>query len=285
ADIHAQEWREFRAARQAAAVGSLDVEVFYGVGRLDVQPASGPFLYDIRLLYDAERFAPVRGWSVADDEGRLRVALHPREEEEEERTRLRLDDVEFDIDVGDLKELGDSEGRLDLALAPSVPMDLRLAVGAAESTLELGGLSLTSLEFTTGASETRLSFATPNRSRMREMVLQAGAADFQAENLGNARFDRFRFDGGIGDVVLDFGGAWEQDATVTVRMGLGHLELRVPADLGVRIERRSVLASFDATGFTRVDGAYQSPNWESAAHHVEFDLEAAFGAVSVQRIH
>lgn len=277
-----QEWREFRAARQAAGIGSLEIEVIYGVGRLEVGTTSGSLLYDARLRYDRERFTPVRGWRAEGPEGHLLVALTSSSEAEAGR-RIRLDEFDLDLDFDDLKRLGDSRGRLDLGLHPDVPIDLTLAVGAAESRLELGGLSLTSLDVATGASRMRISFDVPNRGRMGRMTLKAGAADFRAEGLGNARFERFRFEGGVGDVVLDFSGDWEEDATVSISMGLGQLALRVPSELGVSVRRRSVLAAFDASGFTKVDGAYRTSNWDGAEHRLEIDLEAAFGAVTIER--
>lgn len=281
--LEAQDWREFRSARQAGTVESLDVEVTYGIGRLRVTPVPGSLLYDARLRYDRARFSPVRGWSVEGGAGRLRLALASRSDAESGE-RVRLDEFDLDLDLDDLKRLGDSEGRMELGLHPRVPIDLTLAVGAAESTLELGGLSLTSLDVATGASQMRISFDAPNRSRMDRMTLKAGAADFRAEGLGNARFERFRFEGGVGDVVLDFSGAWDRDATVSVSMGLGQLRLRVPDELGVSLRRRSLLASFDAPGFAREDGAYRTSNWESASRRVEIDLEAAFGAVTIERV-
>lgn len=281
--VRAQEWREFRAARQAADLRSLDVEVTYGVGRLEVGPTSGALLYDARMRYDRQRFSPVRGWSVEGGEGRLRLAL-TSSSDADAGSRIRLDEFDIDLDLDDLKRLGDSAGRLELGLHPGVAIDLTLAVGAAESDLDLGGLTLTSLDVATGASQMRVSFDAPNRGRMERMTLKAGAADFRAEGLGNARSERFRFEGGVGDVVLDFTGAWERDGTVSISMGLGQLELRVPEELGVSVRRRSVLAAFDASGFSKTDGAYRTSNWESAPHRLEIDLEAAFGAVTIERV-
>ncbi len=281
--LAAQDWRHFRAARQADGIGSLEVELIYGAGRLEVSPSDAPFLYDARVRYDESRFQPIRGWSLEGDRGRLRLAVTSVDGAEHPEA-IRLDDWNVDLDFDDLRRRGDQLGSVELGLHPAVPTDLSIKVGAAEVDLDLGGLSLHSFEFLTGASETDISFDTPNRVRMERLSLKAGAAQFEAHDLGNARFDRLEFDGAIGDVLLDLSGAWDHSATAAIKMGIGELKLRVPRDIGVRIERSSVLISLDAPEFERTDRVYLSPNWDSAAVKLDIRLEAAFGTVSVERI-
>jgi hypothetical protein len=279
----AQQWRDFRAARQAGPIESLEVELLYGAGRLTVTRSETPFLYDARVHYDTERFQPLRGWSTQGDRGRLRLALTSVDDETGPAT-IRLENWDLDWDFDDLRHTGDELGTLDFELHPGIPTDLRLGVGAAMSRLDLGDLSLTSLEILTGASQTDVSFSEPNRVRMSSLTFKVGAAEFKAEGLGNARFDRLEFTGAIGNVTLDFSGAWEQDASAEIKMGVGELKLRVPRDIGVRIERSSLLITLDAVGFERVDGAYVTPNWDTADVQLEIELEAAFGTVKIERI-
>lgn len=283
AALGAQEWKEFRAARQLPGFERLELEVVYGAGQLAVAPAEGPYLYDVRMRFDASRFVPVRSWSAEEGRAKLRVALTSARGEAAARIAdIRLDDFDLDFDLDDLRKLGDSAGRLDLRLSPDVPTHLAVHVGAAESSLELGGLPITGLELNTGASETRLSFDEPNPVRMERMSLRVGAAEFRAEKLGNAGFDRFSFEGGVGDVLLDFTGQWEGTARASIKVGVGALKLRIPRELGVRIRKKSFLTSFDAAGFTRVGDAFQSANWEAADARLELDLEAAFGSIDVE---
>lgn len=280
--LHAQEWKQFRTARQDGGYGALELEVIYGAGELSVAPVEGAHLYDIRLRFDAERFVPVRSWSAEADRARLRVALTSARASADGVPSIRLDEFDVEFDLEDLKKLGDSAGRLEVGLSRDVPTDLRVHVGAARSELELGGLPITRLEVNTGASETRLSFEAPNPVPMERLVLKVGAAEFRAEKLGNAGFERFSFEGGVGDVVLDFTGEWRGNASAGIRMGVGALKLRVPSDLGVRIRKRSFLTSFDAAGFTRMDDAFETANWGSAASRLYLDLEAAFGSIDVE---
>lgn len=280
----AQTWREFRAARQAAAIDALELSVIYGAGQVRIGPAGAGWLYDIQMRYDASRFTPSRSWSLADGVGRLQVHLSSADEGNGRPVRLDDLDIDLDMELDDLKRLGDASGRLDLGLGDRVPTDLTVAIGAAESTLELGGIPLTGVEISTGASDTRLSFDRPNPQRMESLVLRSGAASFRATRLGNARFERLEYSGGVGDVVLDFGGEWDRDARASVRMGLGSMRVRLPAELGVRIEKKSFLASFTAPDFRDVGGAWVSENWDEAPVKLVLELDAAFGSIDVERL-
>lgn len=286
APARAQEWRDFRAARQAAGYTSLDAEIVYGLGRLTVARSDRPLLYDVRMRYDAEKFLPVRSWGAEGQRGKLRIALTSAgvTDDEEGRVKVHLDDFELDLKLDDLTRVGDSDGRLTLELHPDVPTNLRVQAGASENRFELGGLSLTGLDVATGASRTRISFEEANLKRMTELTLKAGAAEFQADKLGNARFDHLSFEGGIGDVTLDFTGVWERDATASIKMKLGGLKLRLPSDLGVRIRRKSLFLAFTADGFTQVGDAYETANWETADVRLEIALDAAVGAVEVNLV-
>ena len=282
----AQEWRDFRAGRQAAGFASLEAEVYYGIGRLTITRSEKPFLYDVQIRYDAERFAPVRSWSTDGGHGKLRVALTSSglTDEEGRHVKVHLDEFDLDLNLEDFRRQGDSDGRLTMALNPGVPTNLRIRAGASENRLELGGLSLTGLDVATGISSTRISFDEANLSRMGRLTLKAGAAEFRAEKLGNARFDHLSFEGGIGDVTLDFTGTWEQNATASINMKLGELKLRLPSDLGVRIRRESLLLAFKAEGFTKVGGTYETANWGTADARLEIELEAAVGSVDVDLV-
>lgn len=287
--LQGQEWTEFRSARQAHSVSeSFSLELVYGAGELTIEPSDADLLYDLRMTYDSEKFKPVRNWELKDGRGDLTVGLTTVGDSGEWIEALTSGDLasntDLSFDLGDLRDLDKSAGTLDLRLGRQLPIDLKIAAGAAKSEVELGGVALSRLEFSTAASETELSFEKPNPVEMVELVIRAGAAEIRTENLGNARFESFELRGGVGDVVLDFGGEWSRDATGTVKMGVGSLKLKLPTELGVWIRKSSFLTSFSAPGFDKVDDGFRSPNWESAEHHLELRLETAFGAIEVDLV-
>lgn len=261
------EWYEMSSRRQTDGIDRLEVDVEYAVGRLDVGPVDAGLLYQLDLRYDARRFEPVRQWNAADGTGHLRL-------------RFDTDDGDFDIDDFDDVD-ADELGALTLGLSREVPTRLSLGVMAAEARLRFGGVALERFVFRTGASEATIEFDAVNPVRMDRLELAAAAADFRASGLGNARFDRLEFNGAIGDVRLDFTGDWEGNAEADINMGLGALRLTFPRALGVRIAKRGLLTSFESVGFDEVDGAYQTPNWDSAASRLDLSIRAGFGDIDV----
>jgi len=252
----AQDWRTVTQSRRSAGEERLEVVVEYGAGRLRVEPATPGTLYRATLRYDAERFTPVTEYR----DGRLRIGIGG--------SRVR----------GKTKE----GGRLDLAVGTDVAVDLDMEFGAGTAELELGGLRILSAELSTGASDVHVRFSSPNPERARLIALEAGAASMHAYGLGNANAERVRFAGGVGEVVLDFTGEWRADMRADVEMGIGSLTLRVPEGLGVRVIKDSFLTSFDSEGLIKRGGSYYSQNWDTAAHKLTINVDAAFGSIDVE---
>jgi predicted membrane protein len=162
-------------------------------------------------------------------------------------------------------------------------LDLELEFGGTEAMLELGGMALQSLRVECGATDATLGFATPNRTRMRELQVDVGAADFTALHLGNANADQIRVRGGVGAMDLDFSGSWNRDLTVLARVAIGQMTLRVPDDVGVRVELQRVAAGFDHPGLVKRDDAWYSANWDSAQYKLRLRAETVFGGIAVER--
>ncbi|WP_419948098.1 hypothetical protein [Candidatus Palauibacter sp.] len=276
-----QDWRDFRSARQLRGVEALDVQLLYAGGSMRVSPSEATLLYDAQLRYDADHLVPRRDWRREGDAGRLRLMVSSRTDGQNDFDAPFRLDGDLELDLGYI-EAADDAGRLAFALNPSVPTRLRVGVGAGRARLELGGMALTTLEFMAGAGDVRVGFARENRVPMELLSMKSGATGLVAEDLGNARFERMELFGVIGDVTLDFSGAWRASAEAEVRMALGELVMRVPREIGVRVTR-SGLASLSAEGFRQEGDAWLSPNWESARVQLEITLAAGLGSVTVER--
>jgi hypothetical protein len=261
--LAAQDWRTLDVARQArdTAAAPMHVRVAYGAGKAGVRAIDGGLLYQMQLRYDARRGEPLHAF---DSTGRtLRLGL--------DRQGTGLVGGR-DVDGGEMR----------LSLSRAVPLDLTLDLGAVEADLDLSGLRLEALTVSTGASETRLRFDTLNVARMRSMDLQVGAASFSASGLANANAELVRVKGGVGDVELDFGGQWTRDVDLTVEMALGSVRVRVPREVGVRVEHDRFLSSFDHEGMTRRGGAWVSDNWDAARYHVRIKSRTALGSFEIE---
>jgi hypothetical protein len=78
-----------------------------------------------------------------------------------------------------------------------------------------------------------------------------------------------------------FTGDWQQDALVSVDLGLGSLVLRFPRGLGVRLDKDTFLTSLDSEGLVRYGDSYYSLDYDEAEYQITVDVDAAFGSIRV----
>jgi hypothetical protein len=258
------QWRSLDVSRQLRDSAPQRNKVQYGAGRVDVRSTDAALLYGMHLRYDELRAVP----------------LH-RYDAEQHSAVLGLESRSATARVASGGRT--QSGELRLLLPRAVPLDLDLEFGGAEAMLELGGLSLQSVRLECGATDATLGFTTPNRAHMRELNVDVGAASFTALHLGNANADQIRVRGGMGAVDLDFSGSWQRDLTVLTRVGIGKTTLRVPDDVGVRLEIQRVAAGFDHEGMVKRADAWYSTNWDTATRKMRIRAETVFGALELQR--
>lgn len=263
AGLGAQQWRTVDVSRQLRDSSVHDVRIRYGAGSLAVGPTDDPVLFAMHMRYDEESVTPIHEYDP-----------------EERSLTLGMSDASIRLARS---SRGDSHGELRVALSPRVPMTLDLDVGAAAAILDLGGLALREVKLETGASDSKVRFATPNPTRMRMFRISAGAASLDVSGLANANVDEVRVSGGVGSVVLDFGGPIMRDVDLETEMALGTVTVRVPRDAGVRVQLSRFIAGFDHFGLEKRGDAWYSDNWDRAAHRVTISAKTVFGSVSVVR--
>jgi hypothetical protein len=258
--VDAQDWRSVNSFRQLSGETRLDVELKYGAGKLVIEPGVAGELYRVGIRYDSEIYDPLTEYRA----GRLKVGVDGG------GRSMRIRNQE----AGDMK----------LALSPDVPLDVRLAFGAVEANIELGGLQVSALKVETGASDSQLRFSQPNPIPCNRLELSMGAAAFRAVGLANANCARIKAEGGVGDMNLDFSGEWRRDLAADVTMALGSVTLTVPEDVGVVVRRSTFLTGFSGSGFSRQGRDHVSDNWDQADRKLTVELQGAFGSVTVRRV-
>ena len=255
----AQDLQTLAVSRRPSGETALVVSVRYGAGRLEVTDSDAGVLYSMRLLYDPESTR-----SIAEYErGKLEVGV---------KARSGLPGTDWE-----------GGGELALALGRNLPIDLTVEFGAGEVDMELGGLSLSNLAVKTGASDSRVSVSSPNPVPLSRASFEVGAASLEARDLGNLNAETLDVSAGVGSVTLDFGGEWQRDAHVSLRIGMGSLDLSFPAGLGVRIKQSGFLASFEGGSLVKRGDTYYSADWDGAEHRVWVNIDAAFGTTTVRQ--
>ncbi len=250
--------RTLTSARQYGGEKSVSANVEFAAGVVNVSPGPAGTLYHAVLRYDQRQFQP----QVSYADGALRVGIHGSE-------------------VKIHKGGNHANNRLDLQLGPDAPLDLDLKFAAGESKMELGGLQVESARLATGAAHGRIAISRPTVGPCHDLNLQAGAAKLEVVGLGNLSPENLTVQGGVGDVRLDFSGAWRNDVNAKIDMALGSLRLDVPRGIGLRVHKSSMLAGFEAPDLVKQGDVWTSKGYDTMPRHLNVDIDAAFGHILV----
>ncbi len=262
--------------RQAALTGetAMIVRIEGGMGSLHVRRGASNTAFSlVQLSGESDDARPSVRYNIKDDKGVLTVELNVNENEDGDG-------------LAELLHLfkGKHGGTWRLELTDRVPIDFRMEFGAGEAALDLTGLVLAGLRLETGASSLRIRSAEPNTARIGTVSITAGLGSIESESLGNLNFDRMRFEGGLGSYELDLSGALRDGAQIRAEVGLGSLDILVPAQVGILAYcEDNFLSSSDLHRFVRLeDDVYASPNYKQSSRKVKMNLESGLGSVSVR---
>ncbi len=194
------------------------------------------------------------------------------------------------IEQGDSVSIGipnasDVGNEWELSFSPEVPLEMNVEIGASDGELDFTGLALTGLALDTGASDLEIRFDEPNLAEMDDLRIRAGAANLLVEGIGNASPERVRIEGGVGDLTLDFTGDWAGSARVEITTGAGSLTLRLPEDVGVRVEIEGGLSTIDAdAGLTRSGDAYVNQAYGETETELVIEVTIGVGSVELELV-
>jgi hypothetical protein len=134
------------------------------------------------------------------------------------------------------------------------PTELIIKAGAYQGKLDLGGIPLTDLEISDGASQADITFDSLNPVVMQDLRYKTGASQINIEGLGNANFEEMSFEGGAGSYTLDFSGDLQRDADIDINYGLGDVKIIFPKGTNARIQVEGGLNNVELQGSWNIDG-------------------------------
>jgi len=212
---------------------SATIEIVFGAGELEIEAGPSDRLFSGYFRYNVERWAP----QVTHENGVLT------------------------IEQGGIKEdwgipTGNTRNEWKLEFSPEIPLEMNLKIGAGGGELDFTGLQLGALDMDLGAGDFKVRFGEPNRTRMSRLTLNTGASKLEVTGIGHAGPEQMNVQGGVGDITLDFTGTWPNSADVQVTAGVGSLTLRLPDNVGVRVETESGLTAVETSGLRREGDAY-----------------------------
>jgi len=240
---------------------TLSADVRFDIGSLEIASEKSPSLYSVDLEYDKSTYQPEIRFDPGD-EGRLLFKLSGTR-----KVGLRSDR---------------HENRLRLNLSNNVPIKLEVNSGVGDTRLALTDLKLEKLDLECGVGSSKISSYQPNSITCDVVRIKNGVGSMDAVGLGNLNFRDLEFEGGVGGATLDFTGAWKQDAEIRIQVGVGGVNMKLPRDLGVKVEaEKHFLSGLHLDGFSKRDSYYYSENYEKAKIRLSVRVTTGVGGFRV----
>lgn len=247
----------FQDSRPIKGEKALAVELTLGTGEVTIEPGSFDKLYEVRAEVDPE--------SV--------------------EAKSRYGDGTLSLYTLSQRKLGvPGINRWNVSFTQKLPLTLHADLGAAKSHLDFTGLRLKDCTLLMGASLATLRFNTPNPIVLKQMRIEAAAANVQGFGLGNSNFESFEFKGGVGNSELDFAGDYRRKGQVKASVTVGRLIVRVPRSLGLRVKAADGWASRVKlpTELVQAEGHWVSPNYASAPGRIDLEAETRVGGIEIK---
>ena len=104
--------------------------------------------------------------------------------------------------------------------------------------------------------------------------------------LGGSGLRELKMNMGAGDTTIDFSGNWDHDVSAYLQAGVGQITLRLPADVGVRVDgRRSGIGDFTAdSGFQSDGDAFVNRAYGETSSTIEISVQRGIGEVRLETV-
>ncbi|MCH7947277.1 MAG: hypothetical protein IIC66_05700 [candidate division Zixibacteria bacterium] len=256
--------KEFVTAKHAKII---EIECDLAAGEFTIKSGDIEEIAEIDIEYDKRTIEYEIDYSERGEKGYLFIDIDHRKN-------------------GFFKDFDDLENNWDIVLSDKFEFSINLDIGACVADFDFGGIRLTDLDIDVGAASGVIDFSEPNKSRLREINIDAGASSLEMHNLGNANFEYFEFSGGIGSYDFDFRGKYSGESKINIEIGLGAAEIILPRGVPVRVETEggNWLSSIDFHNDDLVeidDDIYETEDFENAKTRIILRLEVGLGSIDV----
>jgi hypothetical protein len=253
--IEVGEMRDETKEISLSGAESATVAVVFGAGELEAEAGASGQLFSGHFRYNVERWEP----------------------------ELTYEDGVLTIEQGGTKEdwgipTGNTHNEWELEFPPEVALNMDFKVGAGNGKLDLTGLKLEELKMDLGAGDFEVRFYEPNKTEMNHLTLNTGASKLEMIGIGHAGPERMKVQGGVGDITLDFTGAWPNSSDVQITAGVGSLTLRLPDNVGVRVETEGGLTNVQASdGLERTGDTYVNDAFGETETELRIEVTTGIG--------
>jgi len=155
---------------------------------------------------------------------------------------------------------GETDNRIRIVVPRGVGFRLEGQLDVSTSRLELGGLSLTSVDLATNVGTHELRFGEPSPVPMERLAVENRAGRVAIVGTGNASPVEVEISQAAGRLDLDLRGAWRRDATVRLDCKVGAIDVRVAADVRLDVDGPIDFGDrMDTAGLSSSEGRAASP--------------------------
>jgi len=231
------------------------------------------------LLINVVLFAALLLVSCSSND--VKVGELRREYKSVELGDARSVDVNITIGAGDLKIIGGAEKLLEADFTYNVAK-LKPEVEFTDDTLVIqhpdvrGYRTLQDIKNFRNEWDLRLNNDIPMNL---SLDIGAGTSDLQLADLSFTSLDIML---GAGKSTVDLTGGWTHDVNVTVDSGAANIALRLPKDIGVRVEIEAGPHTIEASGLTQDGNVYTNAAYGSSGVTLQIDLEIGIGQIKLE---
>jgi len=239
-------------------------------GFVNIEKGDSDQLFNGVFLFEKE--PPEIDYEKIGNEGQLTMRLRNKYRKSKNEDQSQR--------ISSLDELFDNE--CYLKFTPKIPIEFSMEMGVFKGTLDFSGLKVRSLSLEAGVGKGKVEFNEPNPILMKELTIEAGVGKLVVAGLGNANFEDFSFDGGLGTYSLYFDGDLRESANVEINVGLGKLKLYLPREIGVRLKvNKTFLSSFSIDEVYKKRDYYYNENWGKGGPSLDIQIDSGLGKIDI----
>jgi hypothetical protein len=120
-----------------------------------------------------------------------------------------------------------------------------------------------------------------NNSVPLDMTVEMGAGRADL-TLGTLSLNSLDLKFGAGESVVDLTGDWKNDLTARIRGGVGKVTLRLPRDVGVRVDAEGGIGSINAADFKKQGHTYVNEAYGKSHVTLRVDVKAGVGEINLE---
>ncbi len=244
---------------------ALASTIHFDIGSLEISSETdSSLLYSLDLEYDRSSYSPDIDYESA----------------------AAGEKAKFFFSLGSTHRIGirreRHNNRLRLTFNDSIPLNFNITSGVGDARLALSGLKVSGLQIESGVGAAKISAYEPNLIPCERIRINSGVGRIDAVGLGNLNFRELEFEGGVGGASLDFTGEWQHDADVHIQVGVGGVHMRMPRDIGVKVEaEKHFLSGLHLDGFTQRAGSYYNETYDDATVRVTIRVVTGVGGFRI----